>query len=486
MRLLLIRPDSASFCVTPPLGLLSIAAYLRRYSSHEIGIYDALEKCADDEMIRRAVKEFDPEMVGITALSHERIEAHHTARIIKEQYPHLKLIMGGAYASSDPFEVMRNPAVDYVVAGEGEAVTLSLLNALEAGRDASDIRGVVSRNGEEPRYPGPAELIEDIDSIPMPAWDLIDLESYFNNPRRPSAMNLHARSKRCAPVFPSRGCPYSCIYCHNIFGKKFRLRSLDNVIGEIRYLKEEKGVEEIEIVDDIFNLDNQRALEFARRIIEGGFNLGFSFPQGIRADQMSKELVDRMVEMGMFRVNYAIETFDREMQRTIRKNLNLEKAVETIEYTFSKGVSVGVYYMIGLPGETEAQAQATLDRALKVKCSTASFYILNPFPGTEVYRKSVEEGIIKEDKVNYHYYSLGNNVSLIPDKKLKRMFNRAYRRFYLHPVRLWRFLSATPLHYYFFRKLKAIAYLFFYKSPTEKKAELDRYIDGSEKRPIFK
>ena len=106
---------------------------------------------------------------------------------------------------------------------------------------------------------------------------------------------------------------------------------MDNVIEEIRYLKEEKGVEEIEIVDDIFNLDKERVLEFARRIIDGNFNLGFSFPQGIRADKMSRELVDKMVEMGMFRVNYAIESFDPNTQKKIRKNLNLKKNLMLIK-----------------------------------------------------------------------------------------------------------------------------------------------------------
>lgn len=485
MRILLLRPDSGVFCVLPPLGLLSIAAYIREYSGHEVSIYDGVERCASDKQVLGAVESFQPDVVGISSMTCERVEGHHTAKIIKERFPKLTMVYGGSYASSQPDAVIENDAVDYVVIGEGEIPFLNLINALNSGGDPSSIGGVVSHNNGDSLSFSDRELLEDINSIPMPAWDLVDLERYFFNRRRPASMNIHVKSRRCVPISTTRGCPFECAYCHNIFGKRVRLRSVENVVEEIRYLKEEGGVEEIEFVDDIFNFDKNYALSLAQRIIDEGFNLYFSFSNGLRADLMTRGLVDKLVEMGTHRICYAIDSGCPEILEQIHRKLNLDKACDIIDYSASKDISVGLSLMLGFPGETEEQAKMTIDYAFKLKVATTSFLLLTPFPNSEIYEQAIRDKRISEYKVPHHFYALGNNLSNIPDKKLKRMMNASYRRFYLHPVRMWRFFRTTPIRYNFFHKTLALSHLFFHKFKMKKADRLDQYADGTWKRSRY-
>jgi radical SAM superfamily enzyme YgiQ (UPF0313 family) len=254
---------------------------------------------------------------------------------------------------------------------------------------------------------------------------------------------------------------------------------------EIRYLKEEKGVEEIEIVDDVFNLDIPRAKALAHQIIEQKLNLYFSFPNGLRADHIPEELVDLLVEMGTYRIVYAIESGSPQIQREMRKNLNLDKARHTIENTATKGISVGGFFILGFLNETEEQARMTINFACSSKLSTASFFILTPFPKTEIYQQALQAGYNMQDTALTHYYALGNNISRIPDKRLQWLRNYAYRRFYLHPLRLWRFFRTTPWRRYFFRKLWIALLFFFHHFHAEKRSSLDQTSKGKWKRSRY-
>lgn len=485
MRVLILRPDSGIFTVLPPLGLMALAAYFREKSRHEVSIFDGREKSADDKDVLAAIESFKPDVIGISVLTMERTEGHHTAKIIRKAYPDKPIVIGGPYATSEMEEALENPAIDFVVLGEGEIPGLELLNAIEHNTGFENIKGLAYRNQGEIVHNGLSEAIQDLDSLPQLAWDMIDLENYFFNPKRPTPMNLHVKTARSAPILTTRGCPYRCTYCHNLFGKRLRKRSVEHVMTEIRYLKEVKGVQEIEIVDDVFNLDNERALELADRIIEEKLNLYFSFPNGLRADMMPDHLIDRLVEMGTYRIVYAIESGSPQIQKEMRKNLNLNKAGHAIEYTASKGISVGGFFILGFLNETEEQAQMTIDFACNSRLSTASFFILSPFPKTEIYHQAMEAGYNFEDTALTHYYALGTNISRIPDKKLHRMHNRAYRRFYLHPLRLLRFFRTTPWHRFFFRKLWIALLFFFHNFKAEKRVGLDETSNGKWKRSKY-
>ena len=485
MRLLLLRPNSRSFSAVPPIGLLSLASYIHHHSHHAVSIFDGLVKNSSDRDIIKIVSELKPEVVGISGMTIDRLGCHHTAALIKRAFPHIKIVIGGAYVTSDPVNAFENLAFDYAVLGEGEIAALNLLNTLEDNGNLDTLPGIACRKNGSLSQISRAEFIKDLNSLPIKAWDLIDLNDYFYNKKRPSTLNLHIKSRRNVPLFTSRGCPFACSFCHNMFGQKFRSLSPENVISEIVYLKERWDVEEFEIVDDIFNYNVNRAMKIARGIIDLGLKLNFSFPNGLRADLMTKELVDLLHKMGTYRICYAVETASPDTQKEIGKRINMEKSRQIIEYTADKNISVGVSYILGFPGETEDQARQTIDLAMTFKSSTASFFYLNPYPGTKIHALAVKQNRNDSEYSLVHYYKLGINVSNIESAKLKSLFSYAYRRYYLHPMRLYRFLKTTPILIFFFRKLLIILIFFFTKLHQEKKAEVDDSILRHWQRPVI-
>ncbi len=446
------------------MGILTLAAYFRQQGFEEVGIFDGRAHISTtSELVAKAV-EFRPDVVGLSLFSMERIEGHEAAWAIKKALPEVTIVCGGPYPTTQYQEVLSNPAVDFAVVGEGEISGLELLHALRAGQLPASITGVSWRRNGTVVQPEIRAFIEDLDAIPHPAWDLLDLEFYFYNPHKPAPMNLYQKNVRSAPVFSSRGCPYRCVYCHNLFGKKLRRHSVQYVLEEIAYLKEQKGVEEIEIIDDIFNLDQEWTQQFAHSLIERDLKLNFSFPNGLRADRMTEEIIDLLIEMGTYRIVYAVESGSPRIQKEIRKNVDLEKARHFINYTASKGISVGSFFILGFLDETEEEMRQTIDFACSVRLSTASFFILTPFPGTEVYQQA-QARQMEMEQVNYtHYYALSANLSKVTDKKLLRLRLWAYLRFYGNPVRFFRLLRTTPLHRHFFRTLWT-AFLYFVIRP---------------------
>lgn len=479
MRIFLLRPDSEVYTSTPPMGILTLAAYYRANGPYEVGIFDGRAYAATTTQLVDKVVKYKPDVVGISLFTMERAEGHQAAHEIKKAIPDVTIICGGAYPTTQYQEVLANPAIDFAVTGEGEISGLELLEALSKDQLPQSITGVAWRRNGTVVNPEIRSFIEDLDQIPHPAWDLVDMEYYFYNPNKPAPMNLYQKNPRSAPIFTSRGCPYHCTYCHNIFGKKLRRHSVEYVLDEITYLKTEKGVEEIEVTDDIFNLDPEWTKQFARSIIERDLKLNFSFPNGLRADRMTKEIVDLLVQMGTYRIVYAVESGSARVQKAIRKNINLEKAWDYINYTASKGISVGSFFILGFLDETEEEMRQTINFACTAKLSTASFFILTPFPGTEIYQQAREKNVNMDEVSFTHYYALSANLSAVPDKKLLRLRVYAYLRFYGNPLRLIRLLRTTPLHRFFFRTLWTAFKYFIIRPKNQPQKDVTAYLNSA-------
>jgi len=464
MKILILRPDSEVYTSTPPLGILSLAAYFREKGGYDVDIFDGRAAGVTIPELVDRVKSSQPDVVGISLFAMERLEGHEAAHEIKKALPGVTIIMGGPYPTTEIQETLQNPSVDFAVAGEGEISGLELLQALENESLPEAIQGVAWRRNGEVNEPEMRPFIKDLDELPQPAWDLLNLEEYFYNKHKPAPMNLYQKNVKAAPIICSRGCPYRCVYCHNLFGKQLRRHSIPYIVDQIEYLHKEKGVEEIEIVDDIFNLDLEWTRDFADTVRARNLLLNYSFPNGLRADRMSEEIIDLLVDVGAYRMVFAIESGSPRIQKEIRKNVNLEKAKHYINYAAKKGISVGAFFMLGFLDETESEMRQTIEFACTTRISTASFFILTPFPGTEVYQQALERKIHVE-KANYtHYYALSANLSKVPDKVVTRLRLYAYARFYLNPIRLIRLFRTTPIPRYFLRTLWT-AFLYFVIKP---------------------
>ena len=453
MKILLLRPNSEVPSAAPPQGLLSLAAYVRKYGDHQIEIFDGRGRESRPSEIAQAIKTAKPDLVGITSFSMEYKEAHQCAAMAKEIFPRSPVVMGGPYPTSQHQDALQDSNIDAVVIGEGEKTGLLLFNALEKGEKLDDIPGLAfRRNGNLVQNP-PVEYIVDLDEIPFPAWELLDLELYFTHRgKKRKTMNQHQLKTRVLQISTSRGCPYHCAYCHNLFGKQIRKRSVENVIEELKLLKSKYAVEEMEIIDDIFNLDLERAKEIFRRVTEEKLDLKFSFPNGLRSDRLDEEFLDVMKQAGVYRIVFAIESGSPRIQKLIKKNVKLDVAQKNIELAEKRGFSLGGFFMLGFPTETEEEVRNTIDFALNSKLATATFFMVTPFPGTDIHNMALQLGY-DLPKEYEHYQKVSLNVSNVPTPTLETLRSRAMRKFYLNPRRIWRYVRTTPWRYRFFEKI---------------------------------
>ena len=246
-------------------------------------------------------------------------------------------------------------------------------------------------------------------------------------------------------LFSSRGCPYHCIYCHNIFGKKFRFRSAESLFNEIRHLYDVYKIPDFEIFDDIFNFDRNRLFEFCDLIIESGMKITIAFPNGLRGDLLDEQQLSKLKQAGVIFIAFAIETGSPRMQKIIKKNVQLEKIKKNIEIAHSLRIHSHGFFMIGFPGETVEEMKMTVDFMLSSKLHTSALFAVMPFEGTELgeITKKMGKMPVSDFLMNYHKEDF-INLTDVPSKEVNRIRRQALLKFYLNPIRLYVLLRDFP------------------------------------------
>jgi radical SAM superfamily enzyme YgiQ (UPF0313 family) len=431
MQIAFIRPVAPfnRYIQNVPLNYIHLAAYLREHG-HTAIILDMVVEESNDQ-VDRHIRDCGVQIVGIGCMTCELPDAVAEARRLKESHPGIKIVFGGAHPSADPEECLRSGVVDYVIVGEGEIPLAALLEALESGRNPHGIPGVWSL--ERGEIVGNTSAVPpNVDTLPMPAYDLLDLDKYF---RLDSPWHF-PKSRKAVQYVSSRGCPYHCSYCHTIHGKKYRGIPAAGVIDQIEKLVMEFGVEELMVVDDIFNFDLERAKAICRGIVDRRLRISLQFPNGVRGDRFDEELVRLMKEAGTHYMAIAIETTSDKYQKLIRKHLKLDQALQTIKWARKYDIEVCGFFMIGFPGETLDEIQETLAFAVGAPLDTIFISLVSPFKGT----------VLRTDMMNGRFGDLDASglaaleqlfptvhneaVSLDVLRKLQRS---AYWRFYLKP-----------------------------------------------------
>jgi len=368
----------------PPLGLMYLASSSRAALPNiEVRIVESSLSCPDDEGFQRILREFQPDVVGLRSIAFFLEELQRIASLVR-MHSDATLIVGGPIVKAYKRRLFDEvPEVEIAVQGEGEQVFVELLS----GASASTVAGVLYRKGDEVVENAERAESANIDSLPIPAYDLIDIDCYQ------SQLSYAYNHRRQGVLLTSRGCVYGCTYCFSHW-KGIRLRSAANIFEEIAELYDRHGIRDFYIVDDIFNVDVKRALDLFDRIEAAGFKLRMYFVNGLRADITSEKFVDRAMDAGAVWFTYAVESATEEIQRLVRKNLNLEKARRIIAYTQRQNVAVNISTMYGFPTETREMAQRTLDWLGELpKPSLLPYHFcLRFFPGCEINRQAVEAG----------------------------------------------------------------------------------------------
>ena len=444
-RVLLIKSRSLvtkNMGSNPPLGVMYLAAYLRQQLGAEVRLLDLKFLARPVEDVLAQVADFRPHLVGLSALTAESHMANKVAAAMGRAAPGLPLIMGGPHPTVAPEEALAVEEIDAAVLGEGEETLAELcrliMDAGEGWRDPAAlgaVAGVAYRgpDGQVLRSPARPQL-EDLDALPFPAWDLIDVDAFARLPGMASA-----GIRPYMPIFTSRGCPYGCRYCQHMFGRRFRARSVENVVAEILEIRR-LGITDVEVLDDISNFDAQRLEGIFEELLRRGAPTTFSFPNGVRADLLRPRTMELLKRVGAGEVSVAVETASPRLQKLLRKNLDLEKVRRNINRMADLRIPTRGFFMLGFPGETRQELQATVDYACGSRLHLALFFTVNPYQNADLLRLYREQGMEppRVSSIDHEYYGSPFNGSELPDAEFRRFYRLAYLRFFANPRRIYR------------------------------------------------
>lgn len=442
-RVLLVKPrhNASTGHAIPPLGVMYLGAVARELPGVEVDIVDMTPWPMSYRDVDHKLRTYRPDLVGISAITFESEGAARVAKLAKDWNPDVPVAFGGPHATSYTELVLSDENVDVAAIGEGERTLCELIDAYRNGRRLDDIHGIAFRRNGEVVRTRQRKPIDDLDSLPIPAWDLMPIQRYKHFDRFSKL-----GSKDYAVVFTSRGCPYGCVYCHRVFGKRFRARSAENVFAELRTLYTRFHIREFEVIDDCFNLDRRRAERICDMIIESGMQISLTFPNGVRGDILDEQLIKKLKQAGTQFMTFAVETASPRLQKLIHKNVDLAKIKRNIDIALREGVFCQGFFMVGFPTETEEEMRKTLDFALNSDFHAVQFFVVNPFDGTPLAEWARQMGKpVKRDFAGSSYLSRDfDNLTEIPDDRFNELRKRATRRFWLDPRRMWRLFRDYP------------------------------------------
>lgn len=465
MRILLVMPPwiasrNRDFCVfffPPHSGLAYIAGCLKRMG-HEVKVLDAQAERLSFREFGKRVKALDPELVGITTYTDQIEEAKEAARIIKEDNPKIPIIVGGNHVSALLRETLEEfHHFDVAVQGEGEMCMEELVDWRSGRRRLEDIAGIAYRSDGRILVNPPRPDMEDLDSLPFPAYELFPLEKY---PSYRSRWN----KLRSLPLSTSRGCPYSCIFCCKVMGSKIRCQSPEVVMQNIKYLADRFGVGRIGFNDDNFTINRDRVNQICEGIQRSGWQRRLKFICQTRVDLVDRDLLKSLGSSGFEVIFFGIESGVEKTLKHAEKKINLEQARNAVNWAREAGIKTKTSFILGFPKEDIADLKATVDFAVKLNPDFCAFTIMTPGPGTRLMEmaKNGEGGarLISRRWSDYrkHNYPV-YETQKISRPTLEKWQLWAYLRFYFSFRKIWnvsRYIRFRLIAYYLYYQFKVL------------------------------
>jgi len=412
-RVLLIAPPLFTFRSprdvnpVPPMGLGYLASVVERMGI-EVNILDCLlrgwnnEEDVNDLIVRvglpdsaivEHIRAFNPDIIGISCqFSRQYKIYHHLFSLVKEASPGSITVAGGAHVTVCAEEVLGDPNCDFVLLGEAEESFRDFVECLIDGTNQALVDGLGWKVDGTLKINPKKRWIIDLNSIPFPSYQAMDLESYFGL----AASHGYRRKSRFCPVITSRGCPAKCTFCsaNRVWGNRYRVRSVDNVLEEMRILKKKYGIEELMFEDDNVTAHPGRAKELFSRMFEEQFNFVWDTPNGVGVWSMDEEMIDLMKKSGCIKLNFPIESGSQPvLDKIIQKPLKLEKVRGLIEHCKRINLDFGIFLVVGMPGETIDDIWKSFHFAADCGCYNPLISIATPYPGTKLYENCMENGL---------------------------------------------------------------------------------------------
>ncbi|MFH1903610.1 MAG: radical SAM protein [Candidatus Omnitrophota bacterium] len=412
----------------PSLGLLMLGASLRR-AGFRVRIVDATAQGLRYAEVAEEVKRFQPDLIGISALTPSIRKAAKLSCLLKRIHPSVPIVMGGPHFTARPEQTLLDyPCFDYGILGEGENAIINLTEALAANRKPSDVPGVVYRDGKEIIFGPPAQVISDLDSLPFPAWNLLD---NFPAAYRPAIFKF--KKLPSTQIVSARGCPNNCIFCDNsVFGHRTRFYGPEYVLEMAQYLRKNFLIRDLIFEDDQFLIKKDRVEQICRGFLARKINLSWSCSG--RVDSVNDlSLLKLMKKSGCWQINYGIESGEEKILEFAQKSTSVGQIEKALRLTRQAGIQSKGYFIFGLPGETEKTMAKTIRFAKRLPLSDVSVFMLTPFPGSKIYDIAEQYGTLEKDFARMNILNVVYVPNGLTKAKLIKYQKRFALEFYLRP-----------------------------------------------------
>ena len=442
MKILLIDPPYTIFTGYDnryfPVGLSYIGSVLKQ-NGHEVIIYDVdrerldtgnlnfseeykrlqnylKEINSDSHFIwKRLIKiidDYNPDVIGITAMTMTFGSAVKTAEICKKTKPNIIIIVGGPHATDWPEICFQSAYIDLCVSGEGEETILSILEAIKDRKsNYHEIPGVSFRSNGQVHFGKVSPYAPDLNKYPYSGRDLLMNHNQYT-------------SEDMGVIMTSRGCPYKCGFCSH--SPKVRYRNLENVIDEIKHVRDKYGTQQFAIKDDSFTVSKKRTKQFCEMLIKDRLDINWDCTT--RVNLLDDELLDIMQEAGCNTVKVGVETGSERILKEVNKGVTFNQMRKTADMLNKHGIFWSAYFMYGLPTETKEDMLKTLQFMKELNPPYAGLGLYAPMPNTQLWEQGLELGLIASKIDINHFFGTNPKDYFFKDYK-KRVVRMQYEEF---------------------------------------------------------
>jgi len=420
-----------------PLGIGYLAAILEK-NGYDVNVIDCQALKLTLNEVENELYKRQPDIVGLTSTTLTYKPALEIIKVAKKALPNCLTVIGGSHVTFWDEEALEEcPQLDVVVRKEGENTFLELVQRLEAGKGFGDVLGITYRKDGKVVKTEDRPYIEDLDSLPYPAFHLFPLKQF------------NKYGNIIFPVMTSRGCTFFCEFCTAVrmFGRKYRMRNPKKVVDEIEYLYRKYGEKQYTFYDDAFTVDQARTKEICNEILKRGLKIKWDCET--RIDMVTKDLLQKMKDAGCIAVWYGVEAGSQKLRDAMGKGISTQQTLNAFKWTQDAGLIAVASIILGFPGETKETAWESVKLLEKLNPDEIGIYIATPYPGTPMYDHVKKMGWLKiRDFNKYDTATPTFESPTMSMKELREIHDKAHQSFYLRPTYVLRAFSKGGVYGY--------------------------------------